>query len=681
MDTLKLDFEQAKARHLLFKTRLRSILFGIEIDETPVVSHYECAVGKWIYGHALKEYGHIPEMKELERVHANIHLSARELITLFRQGDVEEAHAGLAKMEMIADDLIDLLNIIEKKLKESDQKPQNYSNKEELLSINYNELLELHGTIQQLDAKIKQQANELYQAKSYTDLRLKTLFKQAPIALAIFKGSDYMVEMANDLMLSYWGRKEEEVLNKPVFEAISEVRDQGFESILDQVFKTGKSYISTESTATLWHNDKFITIHVTLNLEALREADGTISGILSLVHDISEQVESKKKIVEAEERTRIAVEAAMLGTFDVDMVFDKIISSKRFSEIFGFKETNISHEELLNVVHPEDLSIRNAAHELALTTGILSYETRLLWKDGTIHWVKVQGKMFFDKKKNPTRLIGAVMDITEQKAFMEELENKVFERTQELQYANKELKNINQELASFAYISSHDLQEPLRKIQTFGGRIFKSDYDNLSENGKDYLNRMQNSAGRMQTLIDDLLTYSRTSAVERVFYKTDLNVLFTEVKNEFKEKIEEKIAEIEISEMPEIKSIAFQIRQLFINLISNAIKFAKRNETAKIIIKSQILKGSEINIPDVLINENYIRISISDNGIGFEAHHSKKIFEVFQRLHAKGDYAGTGIGLAICKKIVDNHRGFIEANGELNNGATFNIYLPINADN
>jgi len=677
MDTLELDFEQAKARHLLFKTRLRSILFGIEIDETPVVSHHECAVGKWIYGHALKEYGHIPEMKELERVHANIHLSARELIALFRKGKVEEAHSGLDEMETIADNLIGLLNIIEKKLKESNSKPTNYSNKEELLNINYNELLELHGTIQQLDSKIKRQADELYLAKSYTDLRLKTLFKQAPIALSIFKGSDYIVEMANDLMLSYWGRKEEAVLNKPVFEALSEVRGQGFESVLDQVFKTGKPFISPESNVTLWQLDKFVTIHVKINFEPLREIDGTISGILSLVHDITEEVESKKKIIEAEERTRLAVEAAMLGTFDVDMVFDKVLCSKRFSEIFGFKETNISHEELLNVIHPEDLNIRNDANKLALTTGRLSYETRLLWENGSIHWVKVQGKMFFDEKNNPTRLIGAVMDITEQKTFMEELENKVFERTHELQQANKELKNMNLELASFAYISSHDLQEPLRKIQTFGGRILKSDYDNLSENGKDYLNRMQNAAGRMQTLIDDLLTYSRTSAVERTFYKTDLNFLFDEIKNEFKEKIEEHLVDIEISNMPEIKSISFQIRQLFINLISNSIKFSKPNEIAKIIIKSEILKGSEIKNHDVLMNENYIHISISDNGIGFESHQSKKIFEVFQRLHAKNDYAGTGIGLAICKKIVENHKGFIDASSEINNGATFNIYLPM----
>ena len=129
--------------------------------------------------------------------------------------------------------------------------------------------------------------------------------------------------------------------------------------------------------------------------------------------------------------------------------------------------------------------------------------------------------------------------------------------------------------------------------------------------------------------------------------------------------------------MPEIKSISFQIRQLFINLISNSIKFSKPNEIAKIIIKSEILKGSEIKNHDVLMNENYIHISISDNGIGFESHQSKKIFEVFQRLHAKNDYAGTGIGLAICKKIVENHKGFIDASSEINNGATFNIYLPI----
>lgn len=257
-----------------------------------------------------------------------------------------------------------------------------------------------------------------------------------------------------------------------------------------------------------------------------------------------------------------------------------------------------------------------------------------------------------------------------------ELEQKVIERTEELKEKNTQLKNMNKELEAFTYISSHDLQEPLRKIQTFAGRISEKEEQNLSDQGKDYFARMQDAAKRMQILIQDLLNFSRISNTDRKFEYVDLNAIINEVKEELKEVIETKNAAIEVEILCKPKVISFQFRQLLYNLISNALKFSKSDVPTQIVITSLIAKGSELNNESLQAEKEYFHISVSDNGIGFEEHFSDKIFEVFQRLHDKSKYAGTGIGLAIVKKIVDNHNGIITAKSQLGKGALFDIYLP-----
>ena len=274
-------------------------------------------------------------------------------------------------------------------------------------------------------------------------------------------------------------------------------------------------------------------------------------------------------------------------------------------------------------------------------------------------------------------------------------------RAAELSIANKELafQNdqkekraaeliiANKELLAFTYISSHDLQEPLRKIQTFATIILEKEKQNLSDNGKYNFQRIQSAAARMQQLIEDLLAYSRINTTERKFEKTDLNIIIEEVKTELKDTIQEKHATIEATELSPCNIIAFQFRQLMYNLISNALKFSNPDIPSHIIIKSRIVKGSKLN--NARLNDktgqerlspekNYCHITVKDNGIGFEPHFSKRIFEVFQKLHSKEEYAGTGIGLAIVKKIVENHNGIIIATSELNKGATFDIYIPDN---
>lgn len=262
-----------------------------------------------------------------------------------------------------------------------------------------------------------------------------------------------------------------------------------------------------------------------------------------------------------------------------------------------------------------------------------------------------------------------------QRLFRDELEKKVLERTNLLEEQNIELERMNKDLQSFAYISSHDLQEPLRKIQTFALHILEKEYENLSETGKDYFKRMQSAAERMQALINDLLTYSRTSDQDDKLESLDLDEIVKEVKADLHEEVETRKAVIEFNELGKINAITFQMRQLIYNLVSNSLKFSDPMRAAVISIKSRMGKGSELAHKSLLPDQEYYHISIADNGIGFDQVYSEKIFELFQRLHPQDKYKGTGIGLAIVKRIVENHKGIVTVNSAINLGTTFNVYL------
>ncbi|CDF78423.1 GAF sensor signal transduction histidine kinase [Formosa agariphila KMM 3901] len=264
--------------------------------------------------------------------------------------------------------------------------------------------------------------------------------------------------------------------------------------------------------------------------------------------------------------------------------------------------------------------------------------------------------------------------LIKQLGFNDELEKKIKERTLELQYKNEALEKSNKELQEFNHISSHDLQEPLRKIQTFVSRIQESEAKLLSETGLYYFDKVRQSAERMQLLINDLLSYSQSTRKYRKFEMVDLNVILKEVTEDLREEILEKSAIIVADKMCSTKAIPFQLRQLFYNIIGNSLKYSSSQRVPKIEVNSEIIDSNKNkNLP----NGKYCHVKFTDNGIGFNQKYSEKIFELFQRLHTKTDFSGTGIGLAIVKKIVENHNGIINVKGSPNTGTEFNIYIPI----
>ncbi len=288
-----------------------------------------------------------------------------------------------------------------------------------------------------------------------------------------------------------------------------------------------------------------------------------------------------------------------------------------------------------------------------------------------------------EKENRAAELIIANQELAFQNQEKQNRANELVIANQELEFQNKEKEKranelliANKEIESFTYISSHDLQEPLRKIQSFSGRIFVEEYDNLSAMGKYYVERTKLSALHMQTLINDLLAYSRTNTTQRKFVNSDLNQVVKEALEMLKEEVQDRDAIIEIQNLCEVNIIPFQFRQLIQNLVSNSLKFSIPGQKPHITISCDFVKYDESSSLDFNLNTDHHHISIIDNGIGFEPQYKDKIFEIFQRLNDRKEYSGTGIGLTIARKIVENHNGIITGTGKLNHGAQFDIYLP-----
>lgn len=513
-----------------------------------------------------------------------------------------------------------------------------------------------------------------------TDTRLVDE-QSARLAAIVESSDDAIISKRLDGTITSWnsgaqrvfGYAPEEIMGQSILRLIPPDRLEEEPRIIQRLIKGERvNHIETRRVTKFGE-----LIDLSLTISPIRDSSGRIIGASKIARDITQQKKVEKEMIENEQRLQMVIEASAMGTWELDLLTGTPRYSNRYLEILGFKKNEApTHTDIVKRLHPDDLPIRERAFKEAFETGKLFYAARLIWPDGSIHWMEGRGNVIYEDKK-PVKMRGTVRDITEEKSFSQALEKMVDERTHELQRANVELEKMNQELASFAYVSSHDLQEPLRKIQAFASRVLENEYQNLSSAGKDYFNRMQEAARRMQLLIQDLLAYSRTNKKEKEFVATDLNILVSGVIDDLEQFIQDKKAHLNVGILPELNVIPFQFRQLFTNLISNSLKFSSEKRSLVIDIKSRKIKGSEVNRPKLNPDLEYYRIDVVDNGIGFDNEYGERIFEVFQRLHTRHEYEGTGIGLAICKKIVENHQGFINATAEPEKGATFTIYLPV----
>lgn len=422
--------------------------------------------------------------------------------------------------------------------------------------------------------------------------------------------------------------------------------------------------------------------HFQVSSREVTMLDGS-SLILGITTDITEDVEAtlelegvnwmlRNKIKNLSVASETFDEAEKIGNFGTWQWFideDRHVFSDNMYRLFGMERGEIDEdvERFMEFVIKEDMANTRAKY-LLMTKGkdVPTFVHRIQREnDKQQRYLSVSSKKINDPKTGNYLLV-IVQDITNQ-----------FLSTQTIEENNLSLQAKNKELEAFNYVASHDLQEPLRKIETFLSRLSDKDKDHLSENGKMYLERTMNAAGRMRSLIQDLLSFSRTSRSEGEMEKVDLNRVLIDVKEELSSQIEEKNAEIISDNLPEITAVTFQMYQLFLNLISNSLKYASDDRQPIIIISTSFINPKDVNFPSSRAFTKYVMIRFEDNGIGFENEYKEKIFQLFNRLHGKSEYQGNGIGLAICKKIVENHQGQISAEARENEGAIFTVILPV----
>ena len=512
-----------------------------------------------------------------------------------------------------------------------------------------------------------------------SEQRFRNLIEEAPVATSLFIVPEMIIELPNEAMLKFWG-KDSSVIGKPLREGVPELVGQPFLDILQEVYSTGIEYSAQEARADLIVDGQLRTFYFNFTYKPLRNAAGKVYAILDMAIDVTEQVLARRTIEESELRFRSLMEAMSPMTWTNTPEGEVDFYNQRW---YDYTELDFEQTKAWGwpaVVHPDDLAHTMQMYRNALATGtVFVVENRYRrGADGMYRWHLNRALPIRDEEGVITVWVGTATDIHEQKELEAELEQQVQARTEQLLASNHDLRRSNDNLEKFAYIASHDLQEPLRKIQAFGD-ILKSQYADQLGEGVDNLERMQSAASRMSQLIKDLLTFSRISTRQETTSPVHLNHVIAGVLDDLEVAIEQADARVRVGNLPTVLGDESQLRQLFQNLLSNALKFQKAD--IQPIIQIQVEQVGPNDIPESIRPVRpvlaYYCISVADNGIGFEEKYVDRIFQVFQRLHGRTKYAGTGIGLAICEKVVTNHGGAITAVSQLGQGATFIVYLPV----
>lgn len=410
-------------------------------------------------------------------------------------------------------------------------------------------------------------------------------------------------------------------------------------------------------------------------------AEGKPARMIGTVSDVTERHRIIDRLRESEKLHQQAQALTHIGNWSWQIGSNKVVWSDEMYRIYGLEPQSeeITYERFLSFVHPDDKELRQREIQRSLETlEVQEYHFRIIAAGGTEKVLRGKGEVTSDSEGKPLAMLGTCQDVTKEYTLTQQLrerEQYLQELNRSLEAANQELSRTNEELESFNFIASHDLQEPLRKIQVYSNRILEAGTE-LSPTLQDYFTRINNASRRMQKLIEDFLSFSQTFKNPQPRELVNVNAIVDEIKNELATRIEEKRARIEVGQLPQVCGIPFQVKQLMTNLISNALKYTRADVVPRIVISGQIVQGMDLKGCDGDPRQTYAKIAVADNGIGFDPKYTAKIFELFQRLHSKDLYSGTGIGLALCKKIVERMGGCITAESEPGQGATFTFYVP-----
>jgi len=523
-----------------------------------------------------------------------------------------------------------------------------------------------------------------------SESKLRSVLAAAPVAISVFATEQMIIENPNEPFMTHVGAIGK-IEGQPLSAVLKQTNSDRFIKAIQQVYHTGESFsasgiqgINATENEPRYHN---------ISLTPLLDQEGIVNAVLYVGTDVTAEIISIKETQQAQAELRSAVEVAQLGTWSLDISKGISTVSQRYAEMYGLRSTTVPSEEIRAVIKDSDRKrVADAFFGAQKPGSTGKYEAEYSIIDGITGQEKVihaVGQAYFDENGKAVFINGTAQDITIYRELQLALEGEVKLRTKELadvlkelqganaelEQSNNALQQSNEELAQFAYVASHDLQEPLRKIQIFAGLLQE---ENSKRDPKTLIEKIAFSAARMSQLIADLLAFSRLIQPEKSLQTIDLNEVVASIWTDFELAAAEKNAEMAIDKLPVLQAVGLQMNQLFYNLVSNSLKFVHPETAPRITISSELISheqaGQLTNSP--LLHVNYHHIVLRDNGIGFEKGHEDQIFEIFKRLHVQTIFPGSGIGLALCRRIVTNHKGFMYAESNLGEGSTFHIYLP-----
>ena len=567
--------------------------------------------------------------------------------------------------------------------------------KEGFLNLIYQPYEELDGTITGVMVLCQDVTEQVLtrQTLEESEARFRSVIEQAPIATCLFVDRQVRIDVANERMIRLFG-KGPSILGKPLRDVLEDdAAGQRALQLVEDVFATGESYEAKAAPAELVIDGVADTYYFDFTLRPLLNAAGEVYAVVEMALDVTQEVLARNKLQESEAYFRRLTDVVPAIIWETNPAGYCTYLNQQWYDTTGQKPSEAEGFGWLNMTHPDDKEEAGQQFVKANNEQVAFYALyRLRQRDGRYRWVIDQSSPRFSTAGAYEGMVGTVIDVHDQTVARQELANSearlrilsaeldllVQERTAQLQASVIDLQRSNENLQRFAYVASHDLQEPLRKIQSFGD-LLSSQYGPQLGEGILHVQRMQKSASRMSMLIRDLLAFSQISTQQETDRLVPLDDVLASVLSDLDLLIQETGAVVTTDSLPTVRGERSQLSQLFQNLVSNAIKFRRADSTPVLRITSDVVSASELPtpVPPARLAARYNRIAITDNGIGFDEKYLGRIFQVFQRLHGRSDYPGTGIGLAICEKVATNHGGAITASSQVGKGATFTVYLPV----
>jgi PAS domain S-box-containing protein len=499
----------------------------------------------------------------------------------------------------------------------------------------------------------------------------RALVNETPAGIIIVKDENFSIEIVNDAYLEWTGSTREQYIGKPLWEVLHDGRTPELESTLAHAMQTGLPYNFKEVPLRLHRYGQLQTVYVDLAYAPINDPETEDNRVMIMILDVNDRVTVRKKLEESRDYLQSILESLPQMAWTTNPAGAATYLNEQWYHYTGQHQHEGEGNGWMAVVHPDDIAGTIRQWQECVDTHV-SFKREIRYKKnwGEYRWHLTQGVPIFNAQQELTMWVGTCTDVHDQKVFQESLESKIEERT-------RDLKRSNIELQQFAYVASHDLQEPLRKITTFS-EMLRSSLGTVPERPEGYLTKITAASTRMQALIKSILNFSQLSREGETFVSADLNEIVANVHNDFELLIEQKKATVRVDPLPIVRGIPLQLNQLFTNLMSNALKFAATDRPPLIHVHARTLTEAEVKTHvEIDPNRPYVQLEFADNGIGFSEEYAEQIFVIFQRLNDRQSYPGTGIGLALCKKIVMNHKGEIYAHSTPGQGSTFYIILPL----